>query len=237
MLDNFEDYYLGGIDDMTFTTVECWNRLVDWFRTNSTIPEDPWNLCPLTQAITRRTGPAVPCIPDAVREDLKSEADEVQKYLHGEDDDYGNFRIYYDGPWDINSDTNFRISDTEDEPLNEPEDKSPSQTYIGKFPYARFGMSMAAGEFGIGNPAQIAISAPYETREYDDAYLGDVHVVSLNDATTSSIRTSPPLSHDFTGMRFGWSLAAFKVPLRNLSALAVGVPGYNKGGIVFVYAG
>jgi len=211
---------------MTFTTVECWNSLVDWFRIDSTIPEDPWNLCPLTQAITRRTEPALPCIPDAVKEDLKSEADEVQKHLHGEDED-GNFRIWYRGPRDIRS----------DKTRDGPEDKTPSQTYMGRFPYARFGMSMTAGEFGIGNPAQIAISAPYETREYDDAYLGEVHVVSLDDAVSSSIRTSPPLNHDFTGMRFGWSLASFKVPLRNLSALAVGVPGYHHGGIVFVYAG
>jgi len=226
MLDHFDDYYLGGIDDMTFTTVECWNRLVDWFRPGSTIPEDPWSLCPLTQAITRRTDPPVPCIPDAVRKDLKSEADEVEKYLHGEDEG-GNFKLWYDGPRDLYSET----------VLGGPEDKSPSQSYIGTFPYARFGMSMAAGDFGIGNPAQIAVSAPYETREYDDAYLGDVHVLSLDGTTTSSIRTSPPLSRDFTGMRFGWSLAAFKVPLRNLSALAVGVPGYHNGGIVFVYAG
>ena len=226
MLDHFDDYYLGGVDDMTFTTVECWNHLVDWLRPEARLPQDPWNLCPLTQAITRRTEHAVPCIPDVVRKDLKSEAEEVEKHLHAEDVG-GSFRIWYDGPRELNPDAVF----------DEPEARSPSLTYTGNFPYARFGMSMAVGEFGIGNPAQIAVSAPYETREYDDAYLGDVHVVTLDDTTTSSIRTSPPLNHDLTGMRFGWSLASLKVPLRNLSALAVGVPGYRKGGVVFVYAG
>jgi len=46
-------------------------------------------------------------------------------------------------------------------------------------------MSMAASDFGIGNPTQIAVSAPYESREYDDTLLGDVRVPLLYDTTTS----------------------------------------------------
>jgi hypothetical protein len=226
MLDHFDDYYLGGIDDMTFTTVECWNRLVEWFRPGNKCDDDPWDLCPLTKAITRRTAHSPPCIPDVVREDLGAEVEKMEKFVHG-DEEGGDFRVWYDGPRDLESDA----------PLNEPEEHTPSQTHIGEYAYARFGMSMAAGEFGIGNPSQLAVSAPYETHQYDDAYLGDVHVLPVSDVDGSSTRLSPPLNQEWTGMRFGWSLASFKVPTRNWSALAVGTPGYHPGGRVFVYTG
>src|SRR5436309_12403882 len=95
MLDYFDEYYLGGIDDMTATTVECWTNLIEWFR-NGEIG-DPWELCPLTAAITRRTEFSIPCIADTIREELKADADEMMKHLHGEDKD-GIFRVWYDGP-------------------------------------------------------------------------------------------------------------------------------------------
>ena len=98
MLDYFDEYYLGGIDDMTSTTVECWTSLVDWVRSG---PEsNPWNLCPLTVAITRRTEAHVPCISEAIPDELKSEMEAISKYIHGEDKD-GIFRVWYDGPRDI----------------------------------------------------------------------------------------------------------------------------------------
>jgi glycosylphosphatidylinositol phospholipase D len=222
MLDYFDEYYLGGIDDMTSTTVECWSSLVDWFR-NGNIG-DPWELCPLTAAITRRTEKALPCIIDEVREELKAEEEEMMKHLHGEDKE-GVFRVWYDGPRpsDATVRTNHLLS---------------SYNFTSCDPYSRFGQSMALGEFGIGYPLQIAVSSPFQTKDGHAPYIGDVHIVSISnpDITLTSTLPHPAKSYEIPALRFGFSLAAFKINSRNISALAIGTPGYFPSGIVGIYS-
>ena len=208
---------------MTSTTVECWTNLVGWFRDGDI--GDPWNLCPLTTAITRRTERALSCIPDIVRRDLKAEEEEVSKHLHAEDID-GVFRVWYDGPRTVHSASIKR-------------NQLKSQNISRESAYARFGHSIALGEFGLGNPLQLAVSSPFESREAHSPYTGNIHVFALSkDGVLPTTTLYPtPSTFDIPGMRFGFSLASFKVQSKNVSALAVGAPGWDPAGRVFIYTG
>src|SRR5271163_1056506 len=94
MLDHFDEYYLGGIDDMTATTTECWTNLTNWFRDGNI--GDAWDLCPLTKAITRRTQ-SPPCLPEQLRRDLEAEAHEIEGHFKFAEE-YGFLKISYTGP-------------------------------------------------------------------------------------------------------------------------------------------
>lgn len=227
MLDYFDEYYLGGIDDMTSTTVECWTSLVDWFRDGNI--GDPWNLCPLTTAITRRTE-STPCLPDLFRKDLQSEQEEVSKYIHAEDKD-GVFRVWYDGPRTFDSE----ITTTQPDFTNH----SPTRNFSSHSAYARFGHSMAIGQFGLDHPLQIAVSSPFETHESHPALIGNVQILSISqdNITPTTILNPTYAPPGIPGMRFGLSLASFRVKGKSISALAVGAPGWNPAGRVFIYTG
>ena len=226
MLDYFDEYYLGGIDDMTSTTVECWTNLVEWIK-NGEIG-DPWDLCPLTAAITRRTDRSIPCILDATREDLKAEEAEVSKYIHAEDK-HGVFRVWYDGPRNI--DASMKTS------APQPP-QPPSRNLSNQSPYARFGQSLALGSFGFGN-SQLAVSSPFESCEHHSPYTGNVHILSIahDDITPSTTLRPADSALEMPGMRFGFSLASFKVAGHPLSALAIGSPGWDPAGRVHIYTG
>jgi FG-GAP repeat len=207
---------------MTSTTVECWTNLIEWFRSGDI--GDPWELCPLTSAITRRTEKAVPCILDHVRKELKLEEEEILKHIYGEDKD-GLFRVWYDGPRDFN----YSVA--------KEHDQQSSRTFSSHNPYGRFSHSMALGEFGIGDPLQIAVSSPFQTNDGHAPHEGDVHVLSIsNDEILSTQTLSRPFqNHDMPALRFGFSLASFKIKSRNISALAVGTPGFDHAGMVFIF--
>jgi glycosylphosphatidylinositol phospholipase D len=226
MLDYFDDYYLGGMDDMTSTTVECWTNLVEWLDSGNI--SSPWDLCPLTAAITRRTVGAVPCIVDQVHRDLQTEIEEIAPHLHTEDQN-GGLRIWYDGP---------RYSISNQRP--ERRHLAPSVNISIPVPYSRFGQSMAIGEFNLGNTTQIAISSPFESHKAHVPYTGDIRIYSLTEneiVPTGHITTiSPHPPYEFSGMRFGYSLASLVIAGTNLSALAVGSPGWGPAGVVHVYA-
>ena len=224
MLDYFDQYYLGGIDDMTSTTVECWTNLADWVKTGDI--NNPWDLCPLTAAITRRTELALPCILDKIREDLKTEIDEINEDLHAEDHN-GTFRVWYTGH------RHFTYIQRTAPP--------PSKEIISQSPYARFGQSMALGSFGIGNSLQLAVSAPYESHESHPPHTGDVRIFSITkDGITPGnslcpTTASPHSPIEYPGLRFGFSVASLKLHDRNTTALAVGSPGWHPSGLVHIY--
>jgi hypothetical protein len=224
MLDYFDHYYLGGVDDMTSTTVECWTNLIEWVRTGEI--GEPWNLCPLTAAITRRTH-GLPCILDQVREDLKSEEEEVSKYLHAEDNN-GLFRVWYDGP--RNSEIVTRRNPTE---------RSPSHTLANPRPYARFGHAMALVDFGLRDGFQLAVSSPFESHPSHSPHTGAVRLVSLKEDSIAPTTTLYPSTAAFEtpGIRFGFSMASFKLQNKNMSAVAVGLPGWDPAGSVDIYTG
>jgi hypothetical protein len=225
MLDYFDHYYLGGVDDMTSTTVECWTNLLNWVRTGEI--GEPWNLCPLTAAITRRTN-AVPCMFDVVKQDLETETEEIiSRNLHVEDKD-GVFRVWYDGAH--NSETLSR----------DPADgRSPSHQLANPQPYARFGHSMALVEFGLRDGLQLAISSPFETHPSHPPYTGAVRLVSLTkDSITPTTVLQPSKSAlQMSGIRFGFSMASIKLNNKNISAVAVGSPGWDPAGTVDIYTG
>ena len=229
MLDYFDEYYLGGIDDMTSTTVECWTSLVDWVRVGPYV--NPWNLCPLTVAITRRTESTMPCISEAIIDELKPEMEAISKYIHAEDKD-GVFRVWYDGPREVESEV---------EPVSARQmGHLSSHNISGHKPYGRFGQSMALVGFGSSDAVQLAISSPYESHEYHFPYTGDVHVhsISTNEEISPTITLQPVSSaFDIPGIRFGFSLGAFKYGSKNQSALAVGAPGWDPSGRVYIYTG
>jgi hypothetical protein len=225
MLDYFDEYYLGGIDDMTSTTVECWTNLVDWVHSG---PEsNPWNLCPLTVAITRRTEASIPCISEALTDELKSEVEIISKYIHGEDKD-GIFRVWYDGPRDIVEPVAARKTG-----------QLSSRNISGHRPYGRFGQSMAIMESGLDDAVQLAVSSPYESHENHFPYTGDVHIHSISKYEIKPTVTLQPVGEAFAipGVRFGFSLASFRYGSKNLSALAVGAPGWDPSGRVYIYTG
>lgn len=218
---------------MTATTVECWTNLTNWFR-NGEIG-DPWELCPLTKAITRRTE-SPPCLPEALRKRLEAEAHEIESQFNIVEES-GFLKISYTGPR--------RIPEQEDaEQMSIDKKKEDPPPFTRNFSidvrFARFGQSMAIGEFGIGNPLQIAVSSPFETLESHSPYVGEVHVLSVSE--TDGIVPSSALhpshsSFDIPGIRFGFSLASLKIHRKHghISALAVGTPGWNPAGRVFLY--
>jgi len=243
MLDYFDEYYLGGVDDMTCSSVECWTNLVSWFK-NGDIG-DPWELCPLTSAITRRTDspPAAhPCIPNIVGREFSDEEKLVMHHLQAEDKD-GVFKIWYTGPeWDEGAKES-RHKEGESNP-------EASLTYYGHAAFARFGQSIAIGEFGIGNPFQLAVAAPFHSVEGHAPHVGTIDFLSMvpkDIHTASPIRLDPPLSispqreSEMTGLRFGFDISPLTLKLsnggwQNVTALAVGVPGWKHGGSLHIYA-
>ena len=159
-----------------------------------------------------------------MREELKAEEEEMMKHLHAEDKE-GVFRVWYDGP---------RPSDTTVYATRQ----SSSRNFTGCASYSRFGQSMALGEFGIGDPLQIAVSSPFQTKDGHAPYIGNVHLVSISNAdiTLTPTLPHPTISYEMPALQFGFSLAAFKINSRNISALAVGTPGYFPSGVVWIYS-
>ena len=239
MLDYFDEYYLGGIDDMTCASVECWTNLVSWFRVGDI--GDPWELCPLTAAITRRTEGAPkarPCIPDLAGRDMTADEEMIMQHLQAEDKD-GMFVVSYTGPeWDEPD----YVGSRKDRDSN-PE---PSLTYYGENAYSRFGQSIAIGEFGIGNPFSLAIAAPFHSVEGHAPHVGSIDFLSMvpNDLShpplNSTLSLTPQREYEMTGLRFGFAISPLTLQLPydqrlNITALAVGVPGYHRGGRMFIY--
>jgi hypothetical protein len=245
MLDYFDEYYLGGIDDMTCASVECWTNLVSWFKDGDI--GDPWELCPLTAAITRRTddiAKAGPCIPNIVGRNLSEESMAIMPYLEAEDKD-GLFRIWYTGPeWDEPG--------TARKTANKERESNPeaSLTYYGEAAFARFGQSIAVGEFGIGNPFQLAVAAPFHSVEGHAPHVGTINFLSMVPTdidAASEAPVNPPLTitpkreYEMTGLRFGFAISplAMHIPYyhgENVTAIAVGVPGWHHGGSLHIYA-
>ena len=225
MLDYFDSYYLGGLDDMTSTTVECWTNLIEWMKTGQI--GNPWELCPLTAAITRRTDSAIPCVFDQMTKDLKTEIDEINEDLHAEDRD-GLFRVWYSGH------RHFMYNQHTSQP--------PSREVSSQIAYARFGQSMALGYFGLGDSLQLAVSSPFQSHESHSPHTGDIRIFSINKEEISPDRnirpaSSPHSPSDYPGLRFGYSLAAFNLQNQNQTVLAVGSPGSHPSGLVHIYTG
>ncbi|KAF3906117.1 hypothetical protein ABW21_db0209747 [Orbilia brochopaga] len=56
MLDFFDEYYLGGMDEMAASAVWCWRNLTEWVVVGIDDGSDGWNMCDIFKLIKARDG-------------------------------------------------------------------------------------------------------------------------------------------------------------------------------------
>ncbi|KAJ6262529.1 hypothetical protein Dda_3340 [Drechslerella dactyloides] len=60
MIDFFDEYYLGGMDEMAASAVWCWRNLTEWVAVGAPESSDGWDLCDIFKLIKSRDGGVQP---------------------------------------------------------------------------------------------------------------------------------------------------------------------------------
>ncbi|ANB14440.1 hypothetical protein AWJ20_2030 [Sugiyamaella lignohabitans] len=180
LFEHIDDYFLGGVTEMSTATRHCSYSLAEWFA-NQTTPADPWSVC-------------------EVYEGMKGKSYRNSNFLYENEtlptEDYTTQSTpYLDIPLaqSISSDTKLEISahqnifgDSDSKVLAE------LATVISTgVPNGAFGTSLTIGKF-LNDELCLAISAPYESvtfgfgRTAKEVPKGSVYVVELSQLVVSN---------------------------------------------------
>ncbi|KAA8913795.1 hypothetical protein FN846DRAFT_790265 [Sphaerosporella brunnea] len=183
MVDEVDSYYLGGMNEMTARTVNCWANLTTWFTQGidrKTKLSGGWGICDVFQAIKARGGAGKSI--DGVLESkphhhhgfsmhsIESELSRISSTV----DKFGaeTFTI---PRWDsISEPTWWKARARPDLPY----EKDP--VYVATYtPYAHLGASVSAGYFSPEDPDEIAfaVGAPWESEDSSRPGEGNVYVI------------------------------------------------------------
>lgn len=200
LLNSLDDYYLGGMDEMSARTVSCWSNLTRWFAHGIGKEEklrDGWGLCDVFQAIRAREGAGSSAADGGATEwsrkmgrfnpmgegiMLRRSEKELAR-IHVRTDKFGA-EIYTLPP----------IEDKEVATAAPVGNVSPLQVlssargpkfrdpiYVATYtPYSHFGASLSVGEFSPSGPA-LAVGAPHETEDSARPGEGNVYILPLSD--------------------------------------------------------
>lgn len=253
LLTSLDDYYLGGIDDMTARTISCWSNLTRWFAHGIDRDEklrNGWGICDVFRAIKARGGagnsldspPPIPHPHDPWG---------TGPLLQRSEKEFTNIQIHIDK---FGAET-YTLPPLEAHSAPVPQTPPPrnilSKTKAPKFkdpiyiatytPYSHFGASLSTGAFSPSGPA-LAVSAPLETEDSARPGEGTVYVLLLSDILSGSVTSAlqpeyvSPLQlatplraggggggHTMTDQRFGTASTAWNT--LDMTFLAVAAPG------------
>lgn len=214
LLEALEDYYLGGMMEMTMAIRHCIDRLDHWFEVGP--DEDPWDLCQVFDQKRPSIGQETYTIwPSTDEEYVKIEQVPVNERVSWE-------HVVSSHPW---------FSSRNDGPT----------ILTTGMSQGLFGKSVAFGNFLEGLPS-IAFSAPFESAD-DGSPKGSVYVMALSellDEGKSSedqrrkkqIRSGPSSVYEYNE-RYGDKLATIEIAGEDI--LVVSRPGISK--LDFYYQG
>ncbi|KAI5858922.1 hypothetical protein BZA05DRAFT_470147 [Tricharina praecox] len=250
LVDEMDGYYLGGIDEMTARTVNCWANLTRWF-SDGISEEDKlsagWNICDVFQAIRARGGAG------------KMAPPHTHQFRHNilDDDSLYAATLREMEEMDVKTDRfgaeTFNLPRKLEQVRTLP--RRPAEKYSLPFddriyvatyvPYGHMGASISAGYFST-DPEELAfaVGAPWESEDSSRPGEGNVYVIpnsfisgSLTQSSTHNLRINSTRSkglHDASSLtvrgvgssvdqRFGTASTSLKA--LNRTFLAVSAPG------------
>ncbi|KAK9318001.1 zinc dependent phospholipase C-domain-containing protein [Lipomyces starkeyi] len=257
LVDSLENYFLGGLQEVTSSIIKCLDNFGSWLDNNT--PDDPWELCPVFSGRSPRTRHYRERNPSyvSVEEALESYIDDILPTL--------TTTVSADGSTTY---IDFPSVDVPEQPTADRSARHQAQTVMQNarpiilttgITESLFGSSFAIGNFrGEAVGPCVAIGAPFETTEETGAPDGAVYIVPLSDldsmfSSSTGVREIdfraseyrlllPPLddfypagrtSTNFTFPRqFGASMSAIR--LFNTTLLAVTSPGMST---IDIFAG
>ncbi|KAH8150191.1 uncharacterized protein LAJ45_05877 [Morchella importuna] len=242
LVNSLDDYYLGGLDEMTSRTVSCWSNLTRWFA-NGIDPDEKirngWGICDVFRAIKARGGAG-----DTGHSHAQEQLPLITEYSNKE---LKHITVHTD---------QFGVETYTLPPLSPPPGPVPAHpphpnskapkfsepTYIATYtPYARFGSSLSVGAFTPdSSKPSLAVGAPTESEDSSRPGEGNVYVLPLSDFLSSSSEPTPfsalqpeyvtpqrvqkaISTHTAVDQRFGTASTAWKT--QGMTLLAVSAPG------------
>jgi len=184
LVDEMDGYYLGGIDEMSARTVNCWANLTRWF-SGGISKEDKlsagWNLCDVFQAIRARGGAGEldsPVVPHHPRHHLLSDetihavAMREMAEVDWKTDRFGAVTFNIPGGLGQVQPRQRRSAEKYSLPFD---DRVYVATYV---PYGHMGASISAGYFSA-DPDELAfaVGAPWESEDSSRPGEGNLYVV------------------------------------------------------------
>lgn len=197
MMDEIDGYYLGGIDEMSARTVNCWANLTRWFSGGIDAEEKlrgGWGICDVFQAIKARggTGPSGPRRLGALASRPCRESEQTCRQHRFVDDEklaeatraeMANIRVETDS---FGAETYAapappalpeRAATAPRRPRRSAgfDDPIYVATYV---PYGHLGSSISAGSF-LDDPGELAfaVGAPWESEDSSRPGEGNVYIV------------------------------------------------------------
>jgi glycosylphosphatidylinositol phospholipase D len=216
LVDEVDSYYLGGMDEMTARTVNCWANLTTWFTNGidrKTKLSGGWDVCDVFQAIKARGGAGKsrhgteatsshhthsilehPKLYQAAMMEMES--------ISVTTDQFGA-ETYTVPRWDPSGEPAPLQKATTRPDLPYEQDPIYVATYV---PYAHLGASVSAGYFSPEDPDEIAfaIGAPWESEDSSRPGEGNIYVVPDSYITQDNLSPyvlRPNSSHSLRTLR------------------------------------
>lgn len=170
LFNNLEDYYLGGMTEMTTSARHCMYNLDKWMTEGP--PRDSWTLCEIFYGVAEK-GPE----PGAVHDDHNT----VEHAAHL-DPGNANKQLILDSnsfSWKSSLVRRPRIHDI---PKHPQSSQNPTIIRTGMF-QGQFGHSFSIGNYLTEEDEYIAFSSPQESKKVhgEDIPVGSIYVVSVKD--------------------------------------------------------
>jgi glycosylphosphatidylinositol phospholipase D len=203
LLDEVDGYYLGGMDEMSARTLNCWANLTSWFEEGIDEHEKlrgGYGICDVFQAIRSRGGGT-----DYHRSDFhKHGIFPDRRLLDAATGEMANINVSTDAygaetytlprrataeasskPYSTKANTNRWKT------FGRCFDKQPAHATT-RIPYSHFGASITAGRFlADSKEISLAIGAPWESEDLSRPGEGNVYIVPMSYITGTSQEKAP----------------------------------------------
>ncbi|KAK9370098.1 zinc dependent phospholipase C-domain-containing protein [Lipomyces kononenkoae] len=180
LLDRLEDYFLGGLQEITSSIIKCLDNFESWLDNGT--PDDPWELCPVYSGRAPKRPHYRPNKSSyvSVGEALKSYIDDIMPNLITTVSPDG-FTTYIDFP-NVDLPEKTIADSSERHQAQSVMQQGNPITLMTRITGSLFGSSFAIANFrGEAVGPCIAIGAPFETTEETGGSDGAVYVIPLSD--------------------------------------------------------
>lgn len=174
LFNNIEDYYLGGMTEMTTSARHCMHNLDKWMTEGP--PRDSWTLCEIFYGVAEK-GPEPGTVHDG------HNAMEHAAHLDPVDADKQLVLTSKSSSWKPKLARNSYASEI---PKNSQSSQNPTIIRTGMF-QGQFGQSFSIGRYLTEKDQYIAFSSPQESKivSGEDVPVGSIYVVSVKDIVGS----------------------------------------------------
>ncbi|ODQ65646.1 hypothetical protein NADFUDRAFT_50930 [Nadsonia fulvescens var. elongata DSM 6958] len=245
LFDHLEDYYLGGIQEITSTTAHCIKKLHPWFVQD--IPVDPWTLCEVYDGVSQDSLNGLSLVK---KKNNKKSKTQWPINIFGQSKLRDIETIIKENVLTIKNGDKMSLSHADT--LSQVRFSSKDMNFLEILPSdlrscaSYFGSAIAIGRFeGSEAGTQIAISAPFQALEKSDIQNGVIYLNSASSILDNNQKEPHSYVHfgynnykelDFNGpVNYGKTMNV--ITINGLDFLLISAPGmsqidlYHKGRI------